>query len=211
MTKQGGVFAGWISGLANPDPGARKVAAQRLYMAGATLCNSALSKWLSDLDFRALAFPAGAKGLPGPENVSYTVGIAVEPDNFEKIRAANGSPRLADVPPDQDAKEFELSFENSRHFDILTTRQPGGTGAIARYLQKFGEGIQQIEVNVSDVDRASEILRDRFGLAPIYPQTRPGADNTRVNFFLVPTRNGGKVLIELVESSPKQEERTNRG
>ncbi|HXX43425.1 MAG TPA: hypothetical protein VEJ38_01760 [Candidatus Acidoferrales bacterium] len=208
MTKQGGVFAGWISGLADPDPGTRKVAAQRLYMAGAALCNSALNEWLDDTDFRALALPAGANGRPGPEGVSYTVGIAVEPGNFEKIRAANGSPRLSDVPPDQDAKEFELSFDGSRHFDILTTREPAGTGAIARYLQKFGEGIQQIEINVSDVDRASEILHTRFGLAPIYPQTRPGADNTRVNFFLVPTRNGGKVLIELVESPANQEERT---
>jgi len=210
MTKQGGVFAGWIGGLADPDPGARKVAAQRLYMAGATLCKSVLNEWLGDRDFRALALPAAENERPGPESVSYTVGIAVEPNNFEKIRAANGSPRLSDVPPDQDAKEFELSFENSRHFDILTTREPGGAGAIARYLQKFGEGIQQIEVNVIDIDRATEILRDRFGLTPIYPQTRPGADNTRVNFFLVPTWNGGKALIELVESAPKQEKRTSR-
>lgn len=210
MTKASGVFAGWINGLADPDPGARKLAAQRLYMAGATLCSSALNEWLGDADFRALAIPAGANARPGSENVSYTVGIAVEPGNFEKIRAANGSPRLSAVPPDQDAKEFELTFESSRHFDILTTREPGGAGAIARYLQKFGEGIQQIEINVIDVDRATEILRTRFGLAPIYPQTRPGADNTRVNFFLVPTRSGGKVLIELVESAAKKDERTGR-
>jgi hypothetical protein len=28
---------------------------------------------------------------------------------------------------------------------------------------------------------------------------RPGADGTRVNFFLVPSPDGGKVLIELYE------------
>jgi len=191
MTDAGGVFADWIRGLADPDPGARKVSATRLFRAGGLLLGSAADEWLEDGEFGELA-----GGGPNPK---YTVGIAVQPENFKKIRAANGSPRLADAPPDQDAKEFELHFEEGGDLDILTTREPGGSGAIARYLQKFGEGIQQIEVNVTDIDRASEILRTRFDLAPIYPATRPGADGTRVNFFLVPTRSGGKVLIELVE------------
>ncbi len=64
---------------------------------------------------------------------------------------------------------------------------------------KFGEGIQQIEINVTDVDRATEILRIRFALEPVYPATRAGADGTRVNFFLAPAPQGKKVLIELVE------------
>jgi hypothetical protein len=49
------------------------------------------------------------------------------------------------------------------------------------------------------VDRATEILRTRFQVEPIYPATRPGANGTRVNFFLVSGRNGKKVLVELVE------------
>ena len=69
--------------------------------------------------------------------------------------------------------------------DILTTKAPGGNGAIARFLEKFGEGIQQVEIDVTDVDRATEILRTRFKVEPIYPATRPGANGTRVNFFLV--------------------------
>jgi hypothetical protein len=132
-----------------------------------------------------------------------TVGIAVTPENFDRIRAANGSPRLAEVPPDQDAKEFELHFAQGVRLDILTTREPGGTGAIARYLQKSGEGIQQAELLARNVDAAAEILRAGFGVQPIYPATRAGADGSRVNFFLVPlTGKGpekGKVLIELVE------------
>ena len=210
MTKGSGVFAEWIGGLADPDPGVRKTAALRLYLAGGTLCSRALNDWLSDPEFHALALPkaAGANSDSGMRKVAYTVGIAVEPDDFERILAANGSPKLSDVPPDQDAREFELTFDGSRHFDILTTREPGGSGPIARYLQKFGAGIQQIEVNVTDVDRASEILLARFSLAPIYPASRPGADGTRVNFFLVPSRNGGKVLIELVEAAEKQKGET---
>jgi hypothetical protein len=51
------------------------------------------------------------------------------------------------------------------------------------------------------VDRATAILRSRFGLAPIYPATRAGADGTRVNFFLAATPDGKKVLIELVQAA----------
>jgi hypothetical protein len=58
-----------------------------------------------------------------------------------------------------------------------------------------------VEIYVRDVDRATEILRARFGLAPIYPSTRAGADGTRVNFFLATAPDGKKVLIELVEAA----------
>jgi len=173
--------------LADPDLGKRAAAAARLHHEGASLCSSATREWMKDPEFRALVRPGGC-----------VVGIAVAPKSFDAIRAANGSPPLADVPPDQDAVEFELEIAGC-HFDILTSREPGGSGAIARYLQKFGAGIQQIEINVSDVDRASEILRARFALAPVYPATRAGADGTRVNFFLAPA-DGKKALIELVES-----------
>ncbi len=184
-------IARWIGQLADPDPAQRNAAASLLYREGASLCASATSKWMSDPKFRALV-----------RSEECTVGIAVQPQTFEAIRIANASPRLADVPPDQDAKEFEVEI-GAGHFDILTTREPSGAGAIARYLQKFGEGIQQIEINVSDVDRATQILRARFGLEPVYPATRPGADGTRINFFLAPAQ-GKKALIELVEVAAEQ-------
>ena len=91
----------------------------------------------------------------------------------------------ADVPPDQDAEEFELHFPDGISLDVLTTREPGGSGAIARYLSKFGEGIQQVEYRCSDVDCATSLLQLEFGVAPVYPHPRPGADGTRINFFLV--------------------------
>jgi hypothetical protein len=115
------------------------------------------------------------------------------------MRVANGTPRLAEVPADQDAEEFELHFPESVLLDVLTTREPGGSGAIARYLAKFGEGVQQVEFRCANVDRATKILKEKFDVKPVYPETRPGADETRVNFFLVPSPGGGKVLIELYE------------
>ncbi len=95
--------------------------------------------------------------------------------------------------------EFGENFPQHPRLDILTTSAPGGNGAIARFLKKFGEGVQQVEIDVTDVDRATEILRTRFKVEPIYPATRAGAKGTRVNFFLVSTRNNQKVLVELVE------------
>ena len=179
-----------IADLASADASKRLAAAGEIYRLGRAAAGSATSAWWADSELSAL--------LLG-RDPTITVGLAVERDTFGRIRIANGTPRLADVPPDQDAEEFELHFAGGVSLDILTTREPGGTGAIAKYLAKFGDGIQQVELRCSNVDRATQILKDKFGVAPVYPATRHGADGTRVNFFLVPSPDGGKVLIELYE------------
>jgi hypothetical protein len=184
-----------IARLASGDAAERSLAAGWLYAQGCQLGDSATRAWREDPQFAAL--------LAGPP----TVGVAVLPQSFENIRGANGTPRLARVPPDQDAQEFELHIPLANgvaRLDILTTRAPGAEGAIANFLRKFGEGIQQVEYFVRDVDCATEILRTHLALRSIYPQTRAGADGTRVNFFLATTAEGKKVLIELVESRPPE-------
>jgi len=158
---------------------------------GRAAAGSAISNWWAESELSGL--------LLGP-HPAITVGLAVERDTFGRIRIANGTPRLAEVPADQDAEEFELRFADGVFLDLLTTREPGGSGAIAKYLAKFGEGVQQVEYRCTNVDRATQILQDKFGVAPVYPATRPGADGTRINFFLVVSPDGGKVLIELYES-----------
>jgi hypothetical protein len=202
MTETAGI-ARWIHDLAGSDQRVKIESAMRLYLAGVSLCTPLLSRWVSDSDFRELTLPGKSTGETHARSQpsAIVVGVAVQPETFQKIRAANNSPRLADVPADQDAQEFELHLNASIEFDILTTREPGGPGAISRYLQKFGEGIQQIEIYVRDVDRATEILRSRFALPPLYPATRAGADGTRVNFFLATAPDAKKVLIELVEAA----------
>lgn len=186
-----------IAGLSSPDRPSRERAAKELFGRGHSMARAATAQWLTDREFTANLV------LDASQFPVTTVGIAVTPEAFDRVRSANGSPRLADVPPDQDAKEFELHFAHAVQLDILTTREPGGTGAIARYLQKFGEGIQQVELLARNVDAVTEILRKRFAVRPIYPATRAGADGTRVNFFLVSLpENGpekGKILVELVE------------
>jgi hypothetical protein len=185
-----------IRGLCDADAAVRERAGVAIFRHGGALADPATKSWLLDPELGAYIVRDLA-GIP-----ELTVGVAVQPENFHKIRVACGSARLAQVPPDQDAREFEIEFPGGVRLDVLTTAAPGGTGAIARFLDKSGEGIQQVEIDVTDVDRATEVLRAKFNLSPIYPVTRGGADGTRVNFFLVPTAEGRKALIELVEKTP---------
>lgn len=203
-----GDAARWIPKLTEPAAEERERAAVELFNLGGWLSHHALSLWSDNPEFAALLLRDRIGAASNA--LRDTVGIAVKPETFERIRNANGLPRLADVPPDQDALEFELHFSMRLRegrttvpapvrLDVLTTKQPAGDGAIAKFLAKFGEGIQQVEYEVSNVDRATQILADQVGQKPIYPATRPGADGTRVNFFLAPTEGGKKILIELVE------------
>jgi hypothetical protein len=193
LASESNELSGLVAGLGAPDSASRERAATELFRRGRKLARAATGRWLADSEF-AKHFTLDEVQFP-----RTTVGIAVKPESFEQVRVANGSPRLANVPPDQDAKEFELHFQQDVWLDILTTREPAGAGAIARFLEKFGEGIQQVELETHDVDAATEILRSHFSVPPIYPATRPGADGTRVNFFLAALPDGTKVLVELVE------------
>jgi tellurite resistance protein TerC len=194
-----------IAHLADNDPAERAWTASKLFNEGLSRTFDSLQAWERDEELLSLLMrEKPASDVPvTPNGVRLTVGIAVLPATFEKIRSANGSPPLADAPADQEVSEFELEFSESGlphvHLDILTTKAPGGNTAIARFLAKFGEGIQQVELDVTDVDRATQILRTRFEVEPVYPATRPGANGTRVNFFLVPAANNQKLLIEFVE------------
>jgi hypothetical protein len=179
-----------ITGLSSADSSVRQAAAAEIYRAGRAPADAATQAWFANSELSAL--------LLGASPV-VTVGLAVARETFGPIRIANDTPRLADVPADQDAEEFELHFPGDIFLDILTTREPGGSGAIARFLNKLGEGVQQVEFRCANVDRATQILKDKFDVAAIYPATRPGADGTRVNFFLVKSPDNGKVLVELYE------------
>jgi len=184
-----------IADLSSSDAIMRVAAATEIYRRGRAPADRAAYHWWTDPQFSALF---GA-------NPVVTVGLAVRRATFARIREVNGSPQLVQVPPDQDAEEFELHFPDNIALDILTTRDPESQGPVARYLSKFGEGVQQVEFRCTDVDRAADILKKKFGLVPVYPQTRPGAGGTRVNFFLVPVPGSGKVLLEFYEPSRARE------
>jgi hypothetical protein len=191
-------IAAYISQLARPDAKQREAAAYALFRLGCASAEPVLKKWFADPEFRALV-PSGG--------VLLTVGLAVQPATFEAIRARFGQPQLAEVPEDQDVLEFELNFAHGVRLDVITPRAATGEGAIAKFLARFGDGIQQVECDVRDVSRATELLQQRFQVQPIYPEIRAGANRTRVNFFLVPIADDRKLLIELVESPKKAKKR----
>lgn len=180
-----------MSKLSSAENSERVAGAAEIYRAGRTPADQVVHTWWTNDEIYSLLLGS---------NPRVTVGLAVRRETFERIHEANGSPRLAEVPPDQDAEEFELHFPNAISLDVLTTRDPHGSGAIARYLAKFGEGVQQVEYRCKNVDRATAILKEKFGVTPVYPATRPGADGTLVNFFLVTSPEQQKVLIELYET-----------
>jgi hypothetical protein len=187
MTKN---IAGTIANLWSTDLSARRAGATALFQEGRETAKPVIASWFTNAELARLL---------GAAEAVFTVGVAVEQENFLKIRRANGEPVLAEVPPDQDAQEFELHFPEDVRLDVLTPRTAGGGGAIARYLARFGEGIQQVEILCKNVDRATEVLKEAFGVEAVYPSTQPGADRTRINFFLVSSPSGNKVLIELYE------------
>jgi|SRR6516162_659455 len=186
-----GIKEEWIAALWSPDESVRAHGGREIFATGRSLVEPIVRRWMADEELARLLGD-------GPE---VTVGLAVRSEIFARIRGANDAPRLANVPLEQDACEFELRFPGPVALDVLTSREPDGAGAIAKFLLKFGQGLQQIELRCADVDRATSILQQRFGIWPVYPETRPGADGTRVNFFLVPGRDGKKVLIELYEAA----------
>jgi hypothetical protein len=179
----------WIAALSSPEDATRAAAAGQIYAAGRSRAEQAIQRWREHDEFARLL----------GKNPETTVGLAVRPETFAQIREANGWLRLAEVPPEQDASEFTLRFAGGITLDVLTSRNQESSGAIAKFLLKFGEGVQQVEFRCSDVNRATAILRDQMAVVPVYREARPGADGTRVNFFLVDGADGERVLIELYE------------
>jgi hypothetical protein len=183
-----------IENLAAADPQLRVAGAAEIYVYGRDVAERTTATWWRDEELSRL--------LMGDER-NVTVGVAVRRETFARIHEANGSPGLASVPPEQDAEEFELHFEDGVALDVLTSREPGGQGAIARFLERFGAGVQQVEFQCTDVERATEVLCEKFGVKGVYPEARSGAGGTRINFFLLPITSdaggSGKILIELYQ------------
>jgi len=75
----------------------------------------------------------------------------------------------------------------------------GPDTTIAKFLDRNGEGIQQVAFRVTDVDVAGQRLRDA-GLRLLYDAPRRGTAGSRVNF--VHPKDCGGVLVELVEPAP---------
>lgn len=108
--------------------------------------------------------------------------------------------RLLNVPPyKQETVESEgvtTSFfrVNQTKLELLEATNPDS--AIARFLEKRGEGVHHIAVEVDDIQAEMERLKNE-GFTLLNEQPKPGADNKLVCFLHPKTTNG--VLIELCQ------------
>jgi methylmalonyl-CoA/ethylmalonyl-CoA epimerase len=108
--------------------------------------------------------------------------------------------RLLNVPPyKQETVESEgvtTSFfrVNQTKIELLEATNPDS--AIARFLEKRGEGLHHIAVEVDDIQAEMERLKNE-GFTLLNEPPKPGADNKLVCFLHPKTTNG--VLIELCQ------------
>ena len=80
------------------------------------------------------------------------------------------------------------------HIQLLAPLSP--ESSIAKFLDRNGQGIQQLAYRVEDIDAVCATLRER-GLRLLYDTPKRGTSNSRVNFIHPKDARG--ILVELVE------------
>lgn len=68
--------------------------------------------------------------------------------------------------------------------------------SIGKFLDRNGQGIQQLAYRVHDIDEACRVLRER-GMRLLYDEPKRGTAGSRINF--VHPKDARGVLLELVE------------
>lgn len=79
-------------------------------------------------------------------------------------------------------------------FELLEATDP--ESAVAKFIEKRGEGIQHIALRVDDIEKALEELKQK-GVRLIDEKPRYGAGGARIAFIHPKATNG--ILIELCE------------
>ena len=94
-------------------------------------------------------------------------------------------------------EQVATSFFRIGESKIELLEATGPDSAIARFIDKRGEGIHHIAFEVDDIRAEVERL-EAAGFEPLHREPRPGADNKLVVFLHPKTANG--VLVELCQS-----------
>lgn len=102
-----------------------------------------------------------------------------------------------EVNEEQGVREAMLAVGNSGScIQLLAPLRPDSP--VGRFLERSGEGVQQVAYGVDDIDAVSAQLR-AAGLRLLYDQPKRGTAGSRVNF--VHPKDAGGVLVELVEAA----------
>lgn len=100
-----------------------------------------------------------------------------------------------EVNEEQGVREAMLAVGDSGScIQLLAPLRPDSP--IGRFLDRSGEGVQQVAYTVTDIEAVSAVLRGR-GVRLLYDEPRRGTAGSRVNF--VHPKDALGVLIELVQ------------
>ena len=100
-----------------------------------------------------------------------------------------------EVNEEQGVREAMLEVGSSgSYIQLLAPLKPDSP--VGRFLERSGEGVQQVAYTVDDLDATSRQLRGA-GLRLLYEEPKPGTAGSRINF--VHPKDAGGVLVELVE------------
>jgi len=99
-----------------------------------------------------------------------------------------------EVVADQRVKTAIIPVGESK-IELIESTDPEGT--IAKHIEKRGEGLHHLALEVSNIEDALETLLNK-GVALVDEQPRKGVENTRIAFLHPKETN--RVLLELVES-----------
>ena len=103
-----------------------------------------------------------------------------------------------EVNEEQGVREAMLDVGGSGScIQLLAPLRPDSP--IGKFLERSGEGIQQVAYGVDDIDAVSRQLRER-GVRLLYDEPRRGTAGSRVNF--VHPKDAMGVLVELVQAAP---------
>ncbi|MFN8300357.1 MAG: methylmalonyl-CoA epimerase [Chitinophagales bacterium] len=95
-----------------------------------------------------------------------------------------------------ESEHVDTSFFNIGESKLELLHATGPDSAIAKYIEKKGEGIHHIAFAVEDIEKEVERLKS-VGFQPISEKPKKGADNKLVFFFHPNSANG--ILIELCQ------------
>ena len=95
-----------------------------------------------------------------------------------------------------EAQKVKTAFIPCGDSELELLESTADDGAVARFIEKNGEGIQHIALQVDDIEQALEELREK-GVRLIDETPRIGAGGARIAF--VHPKSTGGVLLELCE------------
>ena len=105
-----------------------------------------------------------------------------------------------EVNEEQGVREAMLAVGDSGScIQLLAPLRPDSP--IAKFLERSGEGVQQVAYGVDDIDAVTADLRGR-GVRLLYDEPKRGTAGSRVNF--VHPKDAMGVLVELVQATPSR-------